>query len=137
MFAIRAIVATLLGCALAGTAAAARPLIIEESSTIQSPDPAIYSSFGFEIATNGTEALIAGFDDKADPEVWQYYALLYRKINGQWVFQQVLQHLAHEYDSYSYPVEFAMRGDLAVAHCVRGAERHIGALDRAHGQVRR
>jgi hypothetical protein len=120
MFAIRTVVAALLGCALAGNAAAARPLIIEESSIIQSPDPAIYPSFGFEVATNGEEALIAGFDDKTNVEVWQYYVLLYRKVNGQWVFQRVLQHHEHFYDSYSYPVQFALRGNLAVVALAGG-----------------
>jgi hypothetical protein len=48
MFTSRTVVATLPGGALAGTSAARRTLIVEESSTIQAPDPAVYSSFGFE-----------------------------------------------------------------------------------------
>ena len=100
---------------LAAAATQARPIVIEESAVIASPDPAIYPDFGFEVATNGEEALIAGFDDVTDYEVLQYYALLYRKVNGQWTFQRVFHHVEHYYDSYYYPVQFAMRGDLVIA----------------------
>lgn len=107
----------LVPCALAALASAApasaRPLIIEDSATIENPDPAKYRQFGFDVATNGDYAFVAASDTTSDIEVLQYYLLQYRLVNGQWTFQRELAHIEHYYDSYSYPFELAMEGNLA------------------------
>ena len=40
-------------------------------------------------------------------------ALLYRRVAGQWQFQQVLRSNVREYDGYNFPSLFAMKGNLA------------------------
>jgi hypothetical protein len=104
----------------------ARPMIIENSTTIENPDPARYRAFGFDAATNGEYAFIAASDTQTDYEVAQYYVLLYRRVSGQWTFQGELVHREHAYDSYVYPVELAMDGDFAVVGMVGSAyEYHL------------
>jgi hypothetical protein len=100
-----------LGLTMAG--AFARPVIIGESAVITAPDPALTPNFGGEVATNGEYALISGsLEDWRTGEL-NYYALLYRRINGQWTFQRPLTETHRYYDSYVYPVNFAMKGNLA------------------------
>ena len=36
---------------------------------------------------------------KVDFEVWPYYVMLYRRVNGQWVLQRELEHSEH-YSAY-------------------------------------
>lgn len=115
----------MLGTLIAFTALTveARPVVIEEAANFTAPDAALYPDFGYEVATNGQYALTSGFRSEPNGEVWHYSALLYRRVNGQWVFERELAHNQHYYDSYSYPVEFAMKGNLAaveIADGVRG-----------------
>lgn len=92
----------------------ARPVIIEESATLTAPDPALTPEFGREVATNGEYALISGFrDESSHANALHYYAFLYRRINGQWTFQRSLVENHRDYDTYFYPVNFAMKGNLA------------------------
>jgi len=118
------LLAALAMCALItlafATEANSKPLIIEDSATIENPDAVRYPKFGFEAATNGEYAFVAASDTSTLDDVWHYYVLLYRRVNGQWVFQRELKDGVHEYDSYSYPVELAMEGNLAVVGMLGG-----------------
>jgi hypothetical protein len=110
---VRTTLAALGALAFAGITQAARPLVIEDSARIANPDPAKYQYFGITLATNGEWTIADGFREDIHAETYEYYALLYRRVNGQWVFQRELWHVSHPYDSYYYPVAYAMRGDYA------------------------
>jgi hypothetical protein len=116
------LLAALVPCAvialLVAAPATARPLIIEDSATIENPNPTRYRQFGFDAATNGDYAFVGAADTTTDDEVSQYYVLLYRRVNGQWTFQNELIHRSHEYDSYVYPVELEMNGNFAAVGMV-------------------
>jgi hypothetical protein len=117
----RMTLAAALGLMTAGVFA--RPVIIEESSTLTAPDPALMPQFGnLAVATNGEYALISGFRDDTFSGQIDYYALLYRRINGQWTFQRTLLEHHKYYDSYYYPVKFAMKGNLAAIALSDGAQ---------------
>src|SRR4051794_36732016 len=96
---------------LLGTAAMARPVIVEEQATIANPLPADYPQFGAELATNGEYMVASGFRDQVDS--LHYAALLFRRINGTWAYDHVLDNFDKDYDSYMWPVTFAMKGTLA------------------------
>jgi hypothetical protein len=101
---------------LLGAAAAshARPVVIEESASFTSPLPQEFPRFGYKVATNGEYALVNGFREEPSPsESWVYGALLFRRVNGEWQFDRVLEQYQHFVDSYSFPVNFAMKGNLA------------------------
>jgi hypothetical protein len=107
--------------------ASARPIVIEETATLTNPDPAAYAQFGRQVATNGEYALVLGArDDLVDPDgepTIQRDALLYRRVAGRWQFQQVLRSSGeYFYDGYSYPSQFAMKGDLAVVELIGGTQ---------------
>jgi hypothetical protein len=110
---LRIVCVASLGLMTAG--AFGRPVIIQESTTLTAPDPVLTPQFGnLAIATNGEYALISGFKDESlSSGLLDYYALLYRRINGQWTFQRTLTEFHKYYDSYSYPVKFAMKGNQA------------------------
>jgi hypothetical protein len=101
--------------------AAARPVVVEESATIDNPDPATYVTFGRQVATNGEYALLLGGGDDTEREpvygelLRRRYALLYRRVAGQWQYQQLLKNTLREYNGYNFPSRFAMNGNLAVA----------------------
>ncbi|HEU5134518.1 MAG TPA: hypothetical protein VFU13_05180 [Steroidobacteraceae bacterium] len=100
----------------ASSLAFARPVVIEETATLTNPDPAAHPQFGRAVATNGEYALVLGsrFTYEDDTEVRHRAALLYRRVAGQWQFQQVLRSSALGYDGYNFPNLFAMKGNLAV-----------------------
>jgi len=100
----------------AGTSASARPVIIEETATLPNPDPTAYVQFGREVAISGDYALALGSRDVPTngSEDFHRSALLYRRVDGRWQFQQVLQTSVRNNDGYYYPSKFAMQGDLAV-----------------------
>jgi len=110
------LLAALVPCALTAlamtTPAIARPLIVEDSSAIENPDPARYRSFGFDAATNGEYAFVAAAD--TNPEIQQLYVLLYRRVSGKWTFQSELLHLERQFDTYDSATELVMDGNLAV-----------------------
>lgn len=98
--------------------ASARPVIIEETTTLANPDSTAYPSFGRQVATNGEYALVLGARDDlpapgSEDEIRHRHALLYRRIAGQWQFQQVLRSHVRAFDGYNYPSLFAMKGNLA------------------------
>src|SRR5690348_10771824 len=123
--------AALVPCALItstalSTTADARPRIIEDSASIENPNPARYRSFGFDTATNGEYAFIAASDTITDYELSQYYVLLYRRVNGQWTFQSELIHREFSDTDYTFPVELAMDGNFAVVGLVGSSyEYHL------------
>ncbi len=100
----------------AASITSARPVILEETAMLANPNPAEHVFFGRTVATNGEYALTLGSRDVYEDgsEIRYRAALLYRRVAGQWQFQQVLQNNVRAYDSYSFPSLFAMRGDLAV-----------------------
>lgn len=105
----------LLGASLV---ASARPVVIEETATITNPNPGAYSRFGRMVATNGEYALVLGsHDDPSDPVtgdlVHRRDALLYRRVAGQWQYQQVLRASSTPTEGYYYPDVLAMKGNLA------------------------
>ncbi len=117
---------TLIALTAPAPAANARPRIIEDSASIENPNPARYRSFGFDTATNGEYAFIAAADTVTDYEVWQYYVLLYRRVNGQWTFQSELIHREFSDSSYTFPVQLAMDGNFAVVGLVGSSyEYHL------------
>jgi len=103
---------------LVGTASTAysRPVVIEETATLTNPDPTAYVQFGREVAISGEYALALGSRDVpiGGGEDFHRSALLYRRVDGRWQFQQVLHTSVRDNDGYYYPSKFAMRGDLAV-----------------------
>lgn len=110
---LRTTLASLGALAIGGVALAARPLVIEDSARIVNPDPVKYDYFGSRFGTNGEWAIFDAFREDYHLETYEYYALLYRRVSGQWVFQRELWHVTHPNDSYYYPVAIAMRGDYA------------------------
>jgi hypothetical protein len=108
------IACVLLACV--ASVASARPIVIDPSATLTNPDPVAYRQFGHMVATNGEYALVLGSrDETTGDEIMHRAALLYRRVNGSWQFQRILQTSARGYDSYTYPSVFAMKGDLAIA----------------------
>src|SRR3982751_69830 len=94
---------------------AARPVVIEATTTIPNPDPVAYKSFGRMVATNGEYALVLGARDETNgDEIRHRDALLYRRVGGSWQFQRILQTSARGNEGYDYPSVLAMKGDLAV-----------------------
>jgi hypothetical protein len=105
-----------LGIALSSLGVAhARPVLIEESARFTPPAGVPYEYFGRQVGTNGEWALVLGdrADDSFDVEVFE--ALLYRRVNGAWVFQRVLAEGSREWgqDTYVYPVLIGMKGNHA------------------------
>ena len=80
--------------ALGGLGAAqARPVIIEESAILAPPPGITYVRFGSVVGTNGEYALVTGDRPPALIEEDQqqiFDALLYRRVNGNWIFQRIL-----------------------------------------------
>jgi hypothetical protein len=106
--------------------AQARPLIIEETAVISPPPGAPYVRFGTYVGTNGEYALV----DAAHPMAPGAYvaqtfdAVLYRRINGSWVYQGVLAQGSRNEDDYSYfPVLLGMKGHLASVQLGDGGAR--------------
>ena len=74
-------------------------------SPILIPRPTL---FGRQVATNGEYALVLGSRDDlpapgSEDELRHRHALLYRRVAGQWQFQQVLRSHVRAWDSYNYP----------------------------------
>jgi hypothetical protein len=94
----------------------ARPVIIEESAVITPPDASTYRYFGFDVGTNGEYALVLGERaDEPDPFMAAFDALLYRRVNGQWVFQRILAQGSRDpgEDWSVFPAIIGMKGNLA------------------------
>jgi hypothetical protein len=109
--------AALVGLLLAGLGAAqARPVIIEETAVLTPPPGVTYVAFGGQVGTNGEYALTVGSHPQPQGGLFAqtFDALLYRRVNGNWVFQQVLAQGSRSDDDWSYfPVIIGMKGNLA------------------------
>lgn len=108
----------LVGIALFSVGVAqARPVIIEESAIITAPPGSTYKDFGWDVGTNGEYALVAAERPTTgdDNTIFPFDALLYRKSNGSWTFQRILAQGSRNLyeDDRSFPVEIAMKGNLA------------------------
>lgn len=109
-----ALLATLL--AAASTPVLARPLILQPTQVLTSPG-AEYGSFGLRsLAMDGDWALITANNAPPSPTDLEFddYALLYRRVNGQWVFARVLlkDHVGGSSFTYTPPT-LAMSNGLA------------------------
>ncbi|HEY6126443.1 MAG TPA: hypothetical protein VIV63_17445, partial [Steroidobacteraceae bacterium] len=101
----------------AASLASARPVVIEETTTLTNPNPTAYAQFGRMVATNGEYALVLGSRDSVDEqynEIQTRDALLYRRVAGQWQYQQVLRASQTFNEGYNFPDLLAMNGNLAV-----------------------
>jgi hypothetical protein len=76
-----------------------------------------YSRFGFQAATNGEYALVAAERAGDDYEVENFDALLYRRVNGAWIYQRILFSEGRDFttDFGNFPVVIGMKGNLASA----------------------
>ena len=105
--------------ALGGLGAAqARPVIIEESAVLAPPPGIAYVRFGSVVGTNGEYALVTGDRPPAliEEEQQQIFdALLYRRVNGNWIFQRILAQGTRHYQYDYHPVVIGMKGTLASA----------------------
>src|SRR5262245_27944569 len=109
--------AALVPCALyafAALPADARPLVIEESAVLTNPDPVKYPSFGYEVATNGTDALVLAAD-VSNEELRHHYVLRFQKSRSAWLYRGELLHAQIDRggEDRVFPSEIALRGDLA------------------------
>src|SRR6478735_958875 len=82
-----------IACALiAGTAYAARPMVIHQSQIVTPPTGAGYFYFGYEVAIDGDWAIITAATPSprpADPPQI-HDALLYHRVNGLWTLDRTL-----------------------------------------------
>jgi hypothetical protein len=111
-------IALALSLTLGGLSAAhARPRIIEESGVLTPPPGITYVRFGWEVGTNGEYALVTGERPATgdDNQIYPYDALLYRRVNGTWVFQRILSQGSNSlYEDWAvFPVKIGMKGNLA------------------------
>jgi hypothetical protein len=98
-------------------AAHARPVIIEESAVLTPPPGIAYVRFGQQVGTNGEYALVTGERPTSgqNHEIYPFDAVLYRRVNGNWVFQRILSQGSRDLSQdWSYfPVVIGMKGNLA------------------------
>ncbi len=84
---------SLIACALiAGTAYAARPMVIHQSQTLEPPAGSGYYFFGYEVAIDGDWAIVVAATPSPSPggSPQPHDALLYRRVNGQWTLERTL-----------------------------------------------
>jgi hypothetical protein len=96
----------------------ARPLVLQPTQVLTSPAPA-YQDFGVvSMAMDGDWALITANNSPSPAPNLDYddHALLYRRVNGQWVFDRVLltDHVGGSSFEYTPPT-VAMSNSLAAA----------------------
>jgi hypothetical protein len=100
---------------LLSATALSRPVILQSTETIPSPDPT-YTYFGYGMAIDGDWAIITG-------EKWQdpndaysaitQTAFLFRRVNSRWVFQRILVE-QEGYADYIGPSGVEMKEGIAV-----------------------
>jgi len=100
---------------LLSATALSRPVILQSTETIPSPDPT-YTSFGNGLAIDGDWAIITG--EKVEDPNDEYSAItqtafLFRRVNSRWVFQRKLAEQQRYADYYS-PSGLAMKEGIAV-----------------------
>jgi hypothetical protein len=100
---------------LLSAAALSRPVILQSTETIPSPDPT-YTSFGNGLAIDGDWAIITG--EKVEDPDDEYSAImqtafLFRRVNSRWVFQRKLAE-QQRYADYDSPSGLAMKEGIAV-----------------------
>jgi hypothetical protein len=100
---------------LLSATALSRPVILQSTETIPSPDPT-YTYFGYGLGIDGDWAIITGekVEDPNDPySVITQTAFLFRRVNSHWVFQRKLVE-QQGYADYTGPSGLAMREGIAV-----------------------
>ena len=106
-----------MACALvAGTAFAARPMVINQSQTLEPPAGSGYDSFGYEVAIDGDWAIIIAATPSPTPTSPQqtHDALLYHRVSGQWTPDRVLERLVStQYGQYVQFDSVAMSNGVA------------------------
>jgi hypothetical protein len=95
------------------TAAHPRPVVIEETQSLESPNEA-WRFFGESVAIDGDSALVTALfsADRSYNYPYQQMALLYRRSGNTWVFDRVLVDDRVDASSYNNP-KVAMSNDLA------------------------
>jgi hypothetical protein len=85
-------------CGLAAAALChARPVIVAQSQIIDPPAETAYVSFGDHVAIDGDWALVSAYTAYAPGSPSYFHdALLYRRVNGSWVFDRVLLRLSSD-----------------------------------------
>lgn len=100
---------------LFSAAAWSRPVILQSTESIPSPDPT-YTSFGNLVAIDGDWAIITGekIDDPNDEfSAVTQTAYLYRRVNARWVLQRELVEVQSSV-GYTSRAGLAMREGIAV-----------------------
>lgn len=107
--------------------AAARPLVLEPSTTVQGPSP--WTSIGGPIATNGEDLFVHSAYSVVFDEIREA-ALHFRKVSGQWQYQGPAVEVTWMEDSTSHSSAFAMEDDLAVVNFAGRARvlRKVGGV---------
>jgi hypothetical protein len=85
---------TLVACLLLASAANARPMLIHESQFLYPPAGSNYYFFGSEVDIDGDWAIVTAATPSPSPQSPEQTndALLYRRVNGQWIFDRILVH---------------------------------------------
>src|SRR5687768_1958867 len=101
-------------CALlVGGIAAARPMVVHDQQIIDAPPG--YAYFGYEHAIEGDWAVIAAATPSPTPSSPQqtHDALLYHRVNGQWILDRVLiRRVSTEYGQYAGFAAIAMNNGV-------------------------
>jgi len=100
---------------LLGATALSRPVILQSTETIPSPDPT-YTYFGYGLGIDGNWAIITGEKVENPDEEFSAItqtAFLFRRVNSRWVFQRKLVE-QQGYVGYTGPSGLAMREGIAV-----------------------
>src|SRR5688572_27667909 len=101
---------------LASAVCMARPMVIHQTQTLSPPASGGYDSFGYEVAIDGDWAIVAAATPSATPTSPQqtHDALLYRRVNGQWTFDRVLdRRVSTTYGAYVGFNAIAMNNGVA------------------------
>ena len=107
---------------LLSATALSRPVILQSTETIPSPDPT-YTYFGYGLAIDGDWAIIIGEkwqDPNDEYSAITQTAFLFRRVNSRWVFQRKLVEQQGSAD-YTGPSGLAMREGIAVVLLGRAA----------------
>src|SRR5262245_33052311 len=101
---------------LLGATSWARPVILQSTETIPSPDPT-YTYFGYGLAIDGDWAIITG-EKWENPDDYENSAItatafLYRRVNSRWVFRRKLAE-QQGYVGYMGTSGLAMKEGIAV-----------------------
>ncbi|HUR21676.1 MAG TPA: hypothetical protein VMZ90_12750, partial [Vicinamibacterales bacterium] len=120
------------------TAANARPVYIENVSTIVNPNPTVWTSFPAGMAHNGSYALIgAGYLDYSDPSNAKVHqtAFLYRRSGKGWTLVRQLAETVTNGDARWNRTNVAMDSRVAVVSTTPYTIYELGPSDWTQARV--